>query len=374
MRVLHLYAGNLYGGVETYLVTLARCPHLLHEVEHHFALCFRGRLWDELSAAGATVHDLGHVRLRYPWTVLAARSRLASLLGPAKYSTVVCHMPWTLGLLGGSVGKRTRLVAHFHNPPGSGWTEWLAARRRPERLIVPSKHAADGYRRKYPDVPVEVLNYPLPPQVAGRTPLSPDGRSTIRQDLGAAPDDVVILQASRIEPWKGPDLTLRALTHLRDLPRWRFWLAGGIQRPHEQHLFNELRQIADMGGIADRVALLGQRSDVATLMQAADLYCQGNRGAEGFSLAYLEASFSGLPIVTTDLGGAGEMIDSSTGILVPASEDVTGLANALRRLITAPDLRAEMGRRARDKAIRLCETGQQLRRLSCWLTSAPDGL
>ena len=48
-RVLHLAAGNLYGGVETFLVTLAKSPRRL---EHRFALFFEGRLARELREAG----------------------------------------------------------------------------------------------------------------------------------------------------------------------------------------------------------------------------------------------------------------------------------------------------------------------------------
>jgi glycosyltransferase involved in cell wall biosynthesis len=227
----------------------------------------------------------------------------------------------------------------------------------------------DSYRSQFPGVRGEVLNYPIPPQVVEAGELGSEERRSIRQQLGAGSGDVVILQASRIESWKGPDLTLRALARLRDLPRWQFWLAGGIQRPSEQPFFDLLHQIASDGEIANRVRFLGQRSDVARLMRAADLYCQGNRGPEGFSLSFLEASYCGLPIITTDLGGASEMIDPETGILVPPEEGVTGLADALRSLLVDPDRRATMACRARAKAVRLGDARQQLRRLAGFLAS-----
>src|SRR4029079_8927815 len=66
-RVLHLAAGNLYGGVETFLVTLARSPRRL---EHRLALFFEGRLASELRAAGADVEVLGPARLGRPWTLV----------------------------------------------------------------------------------------------------------------------------------------------------------------------------------------------------------------------------------------------------------------------------------------------------------------
>jgi hypothetical protein len=59
MRVLHLYAGNLYGGIETFLVTLAKTQALVPQMQHEFALCFPGRLATELETAGAVVMRLG---------------------------------------------------------------------------------------------------------------------------------------------------------------------------------------------------------------------------------------------------------------------------------------------------------------------------
>src|SRR5947208_3625713 len=75
MRVLHVTTGNLYGGVETCLMTLARSRGLCPEMEPSFAVCFRGRLWDELTAAGVPVYQLRPTRVSRPWTVLRARGR-----------------------------------------------------------------------------------------------------------------------------------------------------------------------------------------------------------------------------------------------------------------------------------------------------------
>jgi hypothetical protein len=61
LRVLHVSSGNLYGGVEVILATLARLRHLCPEMEPHFGVCYEGRLSQELTAAGAPVHMLGRV-------------------------------------------------------------------------------------------------------------------------------------------------------------------------------------------------------------------------------------------------------------------------------------------------------------------------
>jgi len=93
MRVLHTHSGNMYGGVETLLSTLTRYRDLCPAMESHYALCFEGRLSDELTTATAPVHLLGNVRVRQPLTVLRARRGLGDLLrhGLVAISLRPCH-------------------------------------------------------------------------------------------------------------------------------------------------------------------------------------------------------------------------------------------------------------------------------------------
>ncbi|THF61631.1 TIGR03088 family PEP-CTERM/XrtA system glycosyltransferase [Pseudothauera rhizosphaerae] len=70
-------------------------------------------------------------------------------------------------------------------------------------------------------------------------------------------------------------------------------------------------------GLADRVWLAGERSDVPEAMRALDVFVLPSR-AEGISNTILEAMASGLPVVATDVGGNGELVVADeTGRLVP---------------------------------------------------------
>src|SRR5260370_19354612 len=91
MNVLQSSAGNLYGGVETLLTALARHRGLCPEMTPHFALCFEGRLASELRAVGVSLHLLGEVRVRKPWTVSRARRVFARLLQRQQFDVAVCH-------------------------------------------------------------------------------------------------------------------------------------------------------------------------------------------------------------------------------------------------------------------------------------------
>lgn len=103
MRVLHLYAGNLFGGIERLLVTLARERTVCPEMEPEFGLCFEGRLADELRVAGVKVHMLGEVRFSQPWTVWRARRALKLELRQKHFDVVICHSCWPHAIFGPTV-------------------------------------------------------------------------------------------------------------------------------------------------------------------------------------------------------------------------------------------------------------------------------
>src|SRR5439155_7459328 len=137
MRVLHIYSGNLYGGIETLLVTLARYQHLCPAMEPEFALCFEGRLSEELRTTGATVHLLGVVRVSRPPSVWRARRRLRTLLQQTAFDMVICHSAWAHALF----AQETRwagcsLVFWLHSQAeGKHWTERWARRKPPDLAI-----------------------------------------------------------------------------------------------------------------------------------------------------------------------------------------------------------------------------------------------
>ncbi len=370
LRVLNLVAGNVFGGVETFMVTTSQGKVHLGDCVFDYGLCFPGRLKDELEATGSKVHMLGQVRARNPFAVINARSRLKSLIESQAYDLVVGHMAWMQALFAGVVRRcDVAYVAHMHSPRDQSWPERWSKRNKPDFLIAPSTHSLVDQKRLFEGVDAGVLNYPLPLRVA-EFQYNAQQRAAQRQLLGAGDRDVVVLQATRIDRWKGPDRTLQALAKLKSFSEWKFWLAGGAQRPEEVIYLNELKSIAKSAGIEDRVQFLGQRTDVNALMRSADLYCQGNRWGEGFSLSFLEASYSGLPIVTTDLGGAAEMIGPENGILVPPGEPVDDLADGLGQLIQDRARRTKMGQEATRKAIRLSDTAQQLAKLMVYYRQA----
>ena len=79
-------------------------------MERQFGLCFPGRLRENLLAAGATVYDLGPVRIRRPWTAYRARARLRALLREVHFDAVMTHACWRM-----PCSRRSSAA------PGSAW-------------------------------------------------------------------------------------------------------------------------------------------------------------------------------------------------------------------------------------------------------------
>ncbi|MBZ5593062.1 MAG: glycosyltransferase family 4 protein [Acidobacteriia bacterium] len=366
MRVLHINAGNVYGGVETFLVTLARNAHLCPGMKSSFAICFPGRFREELVAAGAPVHSLGAVRTRRFWSVWQARRRLRKLLGD--FDVILCHMPWNHAVFGTAVKRAGKpLVFWLHNPAiGSGWLEWWARRTTPDLVIANSRFTAASLPLLFAQVPHRIIHYP----VASREVVAADALA-VRQEFGASRDTVVIVQVSRMEAWKGHRLHLQALAELKDLPGWMCWMVGGAQMDGEPEYLNGLKQQAVQFGIADRVRFLGQRADVPQILAASDIFCQPNASPEPFGIVFIEALQTGLPVVATRSGGAVEILQDERCLVEPG--DHRALAERLRHLVKSPEERRIMGRRGPERARSLCDPGTQMDELHRTLSDLARG-
>jgi glycosyltransferase involved in cell wall biosynthesis len=117
-------------------------------------------------------------------------------------------------------------------------------------------------------------------------------------------------------------------------------------------MHGEIRSILERGGVADLAWLTGARTDVADLLRMLDVFVLPSL-AEGISNTILEAMATGLPVVATDVGGNGELIDGGrTGVLVQ-SGDVAALADALARYANAPEAARLAGLAGRARAEQL---------------------
>ena len=373
IRVLHVYSGNLFGGIETMLLTMARERALAPGIEPSFALCFEGRLSAGLAATGVSIHRLPEVRASRPLTIRRARRRLAAVIESGRFDRVACHGSWSQALFGGVVKRaNVPLVFWAHDvATGRHWTERIARRVRPDLVICNSRYTANSIKLLYDDVPTIVLTCPID---TNAPVLTARDRAAVRRELDTPDEAVVLIQVSRMEAWKGHAVVVDALGRLRAHAGWVWWVVGGAQRPEEAAYVDGLVAATRRLGIEDRVRWLGERQDVRRLLAAADVHCQANVAPEPFGIAYVEALSAGLPVVASGAGGALEIVDDSCGVLVPPG-DPQALADALERLIVDRPFRAKLAAGAPARARSLSDPARQLSRLTDVLASmCPAGV
>jgi sugar transferase (PEP-CTERM/EpsH1 system associated) len=174
--------------------------------------------------------------------------------------------------------------------------------------------------------------------------FSGGSREIGRRTLGLDSEDLVIGTVGRLVAVKNQAMLLEALALVRAQGvRFKAVLAG------EGPLLDDLQAQAARLGLSDRVLLAGNRRDVPDMLAAYDVFVLSSL-SEGLSNVILEAMAAGLPVVATDVGGAGELVQPDrTGILV-SSNDAEAMAAALLKLVRSPETRLAMGGAARASA------------------------
>ena len=161
-----------------------------------------------------------------------------------------------------------------------------------------------------------------------------------------------LLTVARLVPHKGVDVTLHALAGLvNQHPDLRYAVVG--RGDHQQ----ALESLAAGLGLGDRVRFLTSvdDADLPAIYNAADLYVGVSRQAgidvEGFGIALLEASSSGLAVVAGRSGGIPDAVrDGQTGILVD-SENPRAVGSAIAELLADRGRATRLGEQGRKAVL-----------------------
>lgn len=193
---------------------------------------------------------------------------------------------------------------------------------------------------------------------------SPGQRDTVRQQLGGAPEDKIIVTIGRLSPEKGLDILLAAFARQFGTDHdVRLILVGDGPK------MMELMLLADRLGITDQVVFVGFTADVARYYAAADLFVMSSH-TEGFPLALLEAMAWGLPVLATAVGGIPDIVqDGKDGCLVPPGDEEQ-LASAMGNLLKYRESAERMGQIARQTITKQFAVEQW----ACALKRVYDGL
>ncbi|HJR10556.1 MAG TPA: TIGR03088 family PEP-CTERM/XrtA system glycosyltransferase [Rhodanobacteraceae bacterium] len=157
----------------------------------------------------------------------------------------------------------------------------------------------------------------------------------------APPGSVLIANVARLDKVKDQAGLLAAFKLLQEragqqISDFRLIIVGG--GPEHEALQRRVEQL----GLTRTVRLLGNRSDVATLLAESDVFVLSSI-AEGMPVTLMEAMASGLPVVATGVGDVAAVVENgTTGTLVPPG-DAQALAEALGAYVTDEALRHRHG-------------------------------
>lgn len=156
-----------------------------------------------------------------------------------------------------------------------------------------------------------------------------------------------ILCIGRLVPAKGQHVLLNACKRLRDRGvAFHLTLVGG--GPDRDSLVGDAHRL----GIADAVTFTGPvgQDEIHAYYNRADVFALASF-AEGLPVVLMEAMGKGIPCVTTAITGHPELIDNGENGFLVAASDIEGLAGRLETLLTSPELRSQMGQKARKKVL-----------------------
>lgn len=261
-------------------------------------------------ALGAEVRQLTRAIRSFEPEVVHLHSSKAGAAGRlavrGRHATVFQPHAWSFEATTGLVGK----TALSWERLATRWTDAIITVSEGERALA----APHGIRAQSDATilnPVDTERF-RPPVAGEQRPL--------RATLGLA-DEPVVLCVGRLCPQKGQDLLLDAWTEVnRQQPNAQLLLAG--DGPDRAML--EARR-------SPNTTFLGEREDMPDVFRVADVVVLPSRW-EGMSLAMLEAMASGRPVVSSDVGGAGETVGQGAGAVVSIGDQQQLSAEILHRL------------------------------------------
>jgi N,N'-diacetylbacillosaminyl-diphospho-undecaprenol alpha-1,3-N-acetylgalactosaminyltransferase len=171
----------------------------------------------------------------------------------------------------------------------------------------------------------------------------------VELDINTIKRNPVVSMICRLLWDKGVKEYVEAARNLKQLyPDALFLLVGPIDRGNPAAVSEGFLEQAEKEGV---IKYLGERRDIPEIMHISDVVVLPSY-REGIPIVLLEAMSMGRPIVTTNSVGCRDVVEEGkNGFLVPIKDHIA-LASAIMKLIDNEELRVEMGRYGREKALR----------------------
>jgi glycosyltransferase involved in cell wall biosynthesis len=141
-------------------------------------------------------------------------------------------------------------------------------------------------------------------------PKTAESRAAARAALGLDDESLIVGTVGRIDYQKAPEHLIAAIAGLRHRDATAVWIGSGPG-------LTAARELVRRAGLLDRFVFAGERSDVAGLLPAFDVFAMASR-YEGLPCAVVEAMRCGVPVVATAVNSVPDLvIPGESGVLVP---------------------------------------------------------
>jgi len=259
------------------------------------------------------------------------------------------------------------LVAPSHIPIVWHMHDFIGGRRlsrallrhtscRVTAVVAISKAVACDIRSNLPDVWVVTIPNALDTEEFSPAEGEPERLDCLAGFHAVLPGTIRIGLVATYARWKGQHVFLRAAARLNDLlptRQFRYYIVGGpiYATRSSQFASNELKASIVELGLERCAGLVAFQGDVVPILRSLDIVVHASTEPEPFGRTILEAMACGRSIVASNGGGAAELVEDGRTGLLHTSGDPIELADKLAILVRDPELRADLGRRARCRAV-----------------------
>jgi len=170
------------------------------------------------------------------------------------------------------------------------------------------------------------------------------------------------LYVGRFSPEKNITLLLESFAQLtKQFKDIKLTLSG--DGPQKEYLKSKIASLQ----ISDQTTITPWSRDVATLMSQHDVLCLSS-WYEGWGMVLVEAAAAGMPVVTTDVGCAGEFVIEGQGGVVVETDNQSQFTEAMKKFIAEKELIKEYGmfNHSKAKAFALPEAEYVKRVVESW--------
>ncbi|MHC1784013.1 MAG: glycosyltransferase [Anaerolineaceae bacterium] len=278
-------------------------------------------------------------------------SGIAGSILKSSWHIPLIHMYHTLGMMKNRVARSETEIEGEYRIDGE--KQVLADA---DRIVVATIAEKAQLEFLYRADPRKLSTIPPGVDVSRFYPISPD---EAKAAVEIPPCKHMLLYVGRIEPLKGLETLIRAISNLKDsgaLDQFPFCLTiiGGDPDAAPELISSEMARVKNLSqelGLSDLVIFLGKQDQdqLPYYYSAADIVIVPSH-YESFGMVALESMACGTPVVASQVGGLGFLVqDGITGFVVPDGEP-DALSERLYRLICHPELRNQMGAQAHEFA------------------------